>query len=306
MRQTIYGFALGAGLMLLLFVFSSNLAADDNKATLKSTSTDRILPQIVKAPALEAAYDFAGEPLDMQNFDVRERLERELLRNTYFHSNTLLLMKRSARYFPVIERILAEEGLPEDLKYIAVAESDLLPTAVSPAGAKGFWQFMGAVGKSYGLTINAEVDERFHLEKSTRAACKHLANYRKQFGSWQLAALAYNFGEGNLRKFLRDQGGERFEDLNVNDETMRYVFRLVAIKNIMEQPQEFGFYPASGDYYRPLDDYRTVEVKQSIANLANFAKEEGISYRMLKVYNPWLISTRLTASRAGYEIKVPK
>ncbi len=306
MRQTIFGFSLGIATMATLFLFLSNHPATGSAAsTTPNTSTERILPQIIKPPQLADAYHFANEPLDMQNEDVRERLERELLRNIYFQSNTLLLIKRSARFFPTIEQILAEEGIPDDLKYLAVAESGLEPVK-SPAGAKGYWQFMPAVGKAYQLEVNDEVDERNHLEKATRAACALLRNYRQQFGNWHLAAAAYNMGEGNVRKYLREQQAENYTDFNINPETMQYLFRIVALKSIMQAPRDFGFYVEDDEHYAPLSNYSTAVVRSSIPSLATFAKERGISYRQLKRYNPWLIADKLTVSSGkSYELKIP-
>lgn len=309
MRNTLYGILLLLACVGLMLLFSSKLASPAGDSIIPTKENQGMsgadqLPQQVKSPKLKASYSFADEPLDMNNFDVRERLERELLRNSYFHSNTMLIIKRSARYFPLIERLLREEGLPEDLKYIAVTESDLL-NATSPAGAKGLWQFMPAVGRSFGLEINSEVEERYHVEKATRAAMKHLRNYKNQFGSWQLAAAAYNMGEGNMRKYLREQKATAYEDLNVNDETMRYLFRIVAMKSIIESPSDFGFYLEEGDFYPPLDDYRSIMVDKSIADLAVFAEKQGISYRQLKLYNPWLINSKLTVSKNTYEIRIP-
>ena len=210
------------------------------------------------------------------------------------------------RFFPIMERILEEEGVPTDLKYIAVAES-ALRNAVSPAGAKGIWQFMKGTGTEYGLEINSEVDERYHLEKSTRAAAKYLRSLRQRFGSWANAAAAYNMGGGNMSKRLRIQEADNYFELNLNEETSRYYFRLVAIKNILENPRAFGFYLDKEDYYKPLDDYTTEEVSEAVDSWGAFAKERGTTYRLLKVYNPWLIDTKLT-NRAGktYEVRLPK
>ena len=264
------------------------------------------VPQIVKGMDLDKNFEFCGESLPMDNFDVRERLDRELTVNTYWHSSTILSIKSTMRFFPTMERILKEEGVPTDLKYIAVAES-ALRNAVSPAGAKGIWQFMKGTGNEYGLEINSEVDERYHLEKSTRAAAKYLKSLRNRFGSWANAAAAYNMGGGNMNKHLREQQAESYFDLNLNEETSRYYFRLVAIKNILENPRAFGFYLDKEDYYKALDDYRVVEVDSSVENWGAFAAEQGISYRILKVYNPWLIDSKLT-NRSGktYEIRVPR
>jgi hypothetical protein len=205
-----------------------------------------------------------------------------------------------------MEQILREEGVPEDLKYLAVAES-ALRNAVSPAGAKGIWQFMKGTGIEYGLEINSEVDERYHLEKSTRAAARFLKSLRNRFGSWANAAGAYNMGSGNMNKHLREQRADSYYDLNLNQETARYMFRLVAIKEIMENPREFGFYLDREDYYPPLDDFRTEEVSSIVENWGDFAVEHGTTYRILKVYNPWLIDNKLS-NRSGktYQIRIPR
>ena len=264
------------------------------------------LPQVIQPVSLDQSFDFAGEALPMDNFDVRERLDRELLTNTYWHSTTLQHIKNTYKYFPIIEKILAENDMPEDFKYLAVAESSLR-NATSPAGARGIWQFMKNTGAFYGLEINSEVDERYHLEKATQAACKYLKDYYKQFGSWTLSAAAYNMGGPRLKKEMEVQRADNFYDLNLNQETNRYIFRLVAIKEILKTPEKFGFYLEAGDGYKPLTDYKIVKVSSSIPNLGDFAKEYGITYRMLKVYNPWLRTSKLT-NRSGktYEIKIPK
>lgn len=307
MRNTLFGFALGIGCMIILIALLSNTANDSDPATLKSKNDDdsaKMLPQIVKSPKLKDSYTFAGESIDLTNDDTRERLEKELLRNTYFHRNTMLIMKRTARYFPYIEKTLAEAGLPDDLKYIAVIESDL-DNVTSPAGAKGVWQFMSAVGKSFGLEVNSEVDERYHFEKATQAAAKHLGNYYKQFGQWQYVAAAYNMGEGNMRKYIRQQQIENYDDLNINQETMAYLYRALAMKSILENPREFGFYLDDEDYYQPFTNFKEVEVTSSITSLATWAKERNMSYRDLKRLNPWLIDSKLTISKGNsYLIRV--
>lgn len=299
---SIYTCLLAAFMTFILF--SSYTKGDEQQS--KKESTGEPLPQIVKAIDLNKSFDFAGEPLPMENFDVKERLDRELLRNAYWHSSTVLAIKRSARYFPVIERILAEEGLPEDFKYLAVAESNL-HNAVSPAGARGVWQFMKATGQAYDLEINSSIDERYHLEKATRAACKYLRSYKEKFGSWTLAAAAYNMGGPRLKKEIGIQKGSTFYDLNLYQETMRYVFRIVAIKDIMSNPRDYGFYIDEHQRYIPLDEYSTVEVTSTIEDLGAFAQKHNISYRTLKVYNPWLVSTSLpNKSRRNYVVKIPR
>lgn len=263
------------------------------------------LPQIVKAIDLDQSFTFCGEALPMNNFDVRERLDRELTVNTYRHSSSMLFIKKTRRYFPTMERILREEGVPTDLKYLAVAESDLR-NAVSPAGARGLWQFMKGTGKEYGLEINEEVDERYHLEKATRAAAKYLRSLRNRFGSWGLAAAAYNMGGGNLNRRLQDQRAETYFDLNLNQETARYYFRLVAIKHLIENPRSYGFYMEEDDFYPSLSNYREIEVNEAVTNWGDFAKEHGTSYRLLKVYNPWLRDSKLTnRNKRSYQVRVP-
>jgi hypothetical protein len=254
----------------------------------------------------ESDYWFAGERIPVENFDVRERLERELIVNSYRHSTTILNLKNSARYFPVIEKILKENGVPEDFKYIAVAESDLR-NATSPVGAKGIWQFMEGTAGDYGLEVSREVDERLHLEKSTRAACEYLKKYKERFGSWALVAAAYNMGAGGLRNEIENQKFTNYYDLNLSEETNRYVFRLVAIKEVMEHPEKYGFDLDEKQFYPPLEKYALVTVDTSLASLGDFAKQFGVSYRMLKIYNPWLKDYKLTNPKGKvYDIKIPK
>ena len=264
------------------------------------------LAQIVEIPKLKKAYNFAGEPLPMDNFDVKERLKRELIVNSYYHSGTSQNLIKKVRYFPLIETILKAEGLPEDLKYLAVAESNLA-NVTSPAGAKGFWQFMKPSAQQFGLEVNSEVDERFHLEKATYAACSYFKNLKKRFGSWTNAAAAYNVGPTRFAQEKNRQRMDSYYDMNLNPETGRYVFRVVAIKEVMDNPKNFCFLFDEAEGFPPLDDYKIVKVNTSIPNLGDFAKEQGTTYRMLKVYNPWLISHKLTASgKKTYEIKIPK
>lgn len=260
--------------------------------------------QHIRSLDLEGSYSFAGQDLPVENFDVRERLDLELMRNAYFHRNTLLMLKRRARYFPVIDSILREEGVPTDLKYLAAAESSLA-NARSPAGARGVWQFMAPTARSYGLTVNGEVDERLHLEKATRAAAQYLKDYHRQFdGDWHLVAAAYNMGGPNLRKWMKRQRAAELFDLDINSETMQYLFRIVALKTILENPEDFGYHVSPTDHYPALDNYRTVRVTEAIPNLGDFAHEQGTTYRMLKLYNPWLVTGRLSRS-GGYDIRIP-
>jgi membrane-bound lytic murein transglycosylase D len=287
MQKSLAGYTLILAAFLTIAVFASSTDQEDNstKQNFTSSIVEKDIPQVVKSVNLDKEFSFAGEGFPMDNFDVRERLDRELSRNTYFHSNTLLNIKKGNKYFPMMKRILKEHDVPEDFIYLSVAESDLR-NAVSPAGAKGFWQFMKPTGKQYGLEMNSEVDERYH---------------------WLLAAAAYNMGGTRLSKEIKLQKGESYFDLNLNQETSRYVFRLAALKEIMTNPQDFGFYLEEADLYQPNDNFYEVEVKEPVANWGIFAQKYKISYRMLKVYNPWLVSTSLTnKNRKSYLVKIPK
>ncbi len=300
-----YSLVLASFLTVIFFAsYYSETQPEQQKTAINAASKN--LPQIIRPVNLDRPFDFAGEPLPMGNFDVRERLDRELLINTYLHATTLLHIKNTYKYFPVIEKILAANNMPDDFKYLAVAESSLR-NAVSSAGAKGIWQFVQNTGEYYGLEINDEVDERYHIEKATEAACKYLKDYQKQFGNWTLSAAAYNMGGPRLKREMETQRANNYYDLNLNDETSRYVFRLVAIKEILKNPDAFGFYLNDEDGYPPMSDYKIAEVNGPIASLGDFAMEHGTTYRMLKVYNPWLISSRLTnRAHKTYQIKIPK
>ena len=300
----IYTFILAAFLTVAIFASNINDSIPPVETIVKIQGNR--LPQIVKAPNLNRSFDFAGEALPMDNFDVRERLDRELLVNSYWQSSTMLNIKASKRYFPLFEKVFEEYGIPDDFKYIAVAESSLR-NATSPAGAKGFWQFMKSVGQSFDLEVNSEVDERLNVEKATHAAAKHFLSLYKRFGSWTLAATAYNVGPTKLKRQKEEQRANTYYDMNLNQETSRYIFRLVAIKEILKDPAAFGFQLEEDDYYQPITDYAVVETNESIPNLGDFAKKYGTTYRMLKVYNPWLITGKLTNSKKKtYQIKVPK
>lgn len=263
-----------------------------------------VLPQIIEPVDLNKQFDWAGEVMP-DNIDTKERLDRELLVNAYWQSSTLLNLKAANRYFPTIERILAEEGVPDDFKYLAVAESNLR-NVVSSANAKGFWQFRKLAAKDMKLEVNDQVDERYHVEKATRAACRYLKSLKRQFGTWTNASAAYNMGPGNFSKNLKSQGETSYYNLNVGSESARYVFRLIAIKEIMSNPQSFGFYLDDFEKYAPLDNYITVHVDKSVPSWSEFAKQRGTTYRMLKLYNPWLRDKDLTVIKNQYQIKIPR
>jgi hypothetical protein len=247
---------------------------------------------------------FAGEKVPVNIYDVKERLDREILVNTYWHSNTFQNFKNAYRYFPTIEKILKEEGVPDDFKYLALAESGLR-NVVSPSNAVGVWQFLKDTGIQFGLEVNDVVDERYHLEKSTRAACKYLKQAKEQFGSWTLAAASYNVGQARVRKSIAEQKVSSYYDLHLNEETSRYVFRIVALKELFNDPQKYGFYFTEEDMYQPLN-YKTVKVDTAITDLVEFAIENKINYKALKLHNPWMRQQRLdNKSGKVYEINIP-
>ena len=248
--------------------------------------------------------DFANESVPLNLIDVKEKMDRELLVNTYWQSQTLLLLKRSNRYFPVIEKILKEEDVPEDFKFLALMESGLT-NVVSPAGATGFWQLMKDAAKERGLEVNSTIDERYHLEKSTRAACAYLKEAKERFGSWTLAAASYNMGMTGLSNQMERQKATNYYDLVLNEETSRYVFRILAAKLIISNPKDYGFIYRDQDLYGPLR-YKEIKVSTTIENLADFAFENGINYKTLKYLNPWLRDGYLAnSSGKTYTIQIP-
>lgn len=259
----------------------------------------------VYALRLPESIDFAGEKTPLDAPDIQERLDKELLVNTYWQSNMMLLLKRANKYFPLIEEILEEEGIPSDFKYLAVIESGL-ENVRSPKGAKGFWQLMPATAKEYGLEVNTNVDERYHIEKATRVACKYLKKAKNRFGSWTLAAASYNRGMYGTNRLLDRQLVDSYYDLLLNSETGRYVFRILAVKEIMTNSERYGFVFNSEDLYNPIP-VKKIGLDTAIANLAEFAKEKEINYKILKIHNPWLIENHLNnKSRKYYEISIPE
>jgi hypothetical protein len=236
--------------------------------------------------------------------DVKERLDREMLVNTYWHSNSLQMFKVSTRYMPEIEKILKQEGVPDDFKYLALAESGLRDV-ISPSNACGVWQFLKPTAENYGLTVNDEVDERFNLAKSTKAACTYLKKAHDQLGSWTLAAASYNIGMNRMQDILATQKVSNYYDLYLNEETSRYVFRIVALKEILSHPHKYGFYIEKDDTYLPLA-YTTATVDTTIHDLAAFALQNKTNYKNLKILNPWLRQNALTVKdSASYIIKMP-
>ena len=258
----------------------------------------------IYAPNIPNKISFANEKVPIEEFDIKERLDKEILINTYWQSKTILLIKKSHKYFPIIEKILQENNIPDDFKYLAVAESGL-ENVTSPAGAKGVWQFLKKTGLEYGLEINSQIDERYHLEKSTEAACKYLKKSYDLFGSWTLAAAAYNMGNSGLKKTIDKQKINDYYQLMLNDETYRYVFRILAIKEILTKHHQYGFILNNDDYYHPVDFYN-VTIDTTINNIADFAIKIGVNYKKIKQLNPWLRTNTISnPNNTKYNIKIP-
>lgn len=258
----------------------------------------------VYAPVLPDTLTFCGERVPLESYYVREALDKELMVNMYWQSNTLLWMKRTARYFPTIEAILKENGLPGDLKYLCVIESGLAPVG-SSAGAQGYWQFMKATGQSYGLEVSDEIDMRNHLELSTRAACRCFKSLYGRFGSWSMVAAAYNLGENGVARRATSQEISSYYDLKTPNETTRYLFRILAVKILMQQPQEHGYFLRQCDLYPPIPT-RDVTLSGQNVDLYAFAKANGTTYKMLRDLNPWIQTDRLkNKNNASYTVQLP-
>jgi hypothetical protein len=250
------------------------------------------------------AVDFAGESAPLKVTDVKERLDREILINANLHSTTTLIIKRANRVFPIIEPILQKYNVPDDFKYLAVIESGLT-NAVSSAGARGVWQFMSDTAKEKGMEVNEIVDERYHLEKSTEAACKYLLSAKEKFGTWTLAAASYNGGMSGLSKKIDEQKVTNYYDLALTEETSRYVFRILALKEIMKQPAKYGFSIFPSDLYSQIPT-KKIEIDSTINDLTSFAMSQGINYKILKIHNPWLRDKKLlNPTKKKYELEIP-
>lgn len=244
------------------------------------------MPVMNKSFALPDQLSFAGEPVPIRNFDTRESLDREMLVNGYFHSRTMMVLKKSKRYFRVIEPVLKRYGVPDDFKYLAMAESGF-ENAVSPAKAVGVWQLLESTAREYGLEVNADVDERYNLEKSTEVACKFLLDSYASYGSWTMAAATYNAGRKGLDNQIEKQRTSNYYDLLLNEETARYIFRIVAHKLITEAPDQYGFHLEEGDYYPDIPTHN-IKVDTAISDVAVFAAGLGTNYKILKHFNPWM------------------
>ena len=282
-----------------LFIYSTDLKTDDELHKQHFNMNYGIF-SLVKPQYL----NFAGEEIPIYSSDIWERLDRELLKNTYWQSNTILYLKKANKYFPIIESILKKYNIPDDFKYLSVIESGL-DNVRSPAGAAGFWQILKGTAREYGLEVNSEIDERYNLEKSTVAACKYLNDAYEKFGSWTMAAAAYNMGKNGVRRIIKQQGTNNYYNLFLNSETSRYVFRIIAVKEIMNNPRDYGFMLREKDlYYMPK--CKTIQIDSTIADLTAFAATHAINYKILKEFNPWLRSNSLPdESRREYILKIP-
>ena len=282
-----------------LFIFSSYLKSEDLLHQQHFNMKYGIFA-IVQPEHL----NFANEEIPIYSSEIWERMDKELLKNTYWQSNTMLYFKKANKYFPIIEPILKKYNIPEDFKYLAVIESGL-DNVVSPAGAAGFWQILKSTAREYGLEVNYAIDERYNLEKSTVVACKYLQEAYDQFGSWTMAAASYNMGKNGAKRKIKYQSSNNYYNLHLNSETSRYVFRIIAIKEIMQNPKKYGFMFRDKDLYT-MPDFKTVHVDSTIASLADFAQKHGVNYKLLKQFNPWLrVSSLPDKSRRKYLLKIP-
>jgi hypothetical protein len=296
--------------IVIIAIFFINAETTEKKTHTENqlnadTLSDNETNYKIKALKIPENLSFAGEKVQLNKTDIRERIDRELLVNTYWQSNALLWFKRTNKYFPVIEPILKEKGVPDDFKYLSVIESDLR-NVTSPAGAKGMWQMLKDAGRENGLEINDNVDERYHLEKATRAACDYLIEAKERLGNWTLAAAAYHAGNYGIEKRLKEQMVDNYYDVLAGENTERYIPRIVAAKEILSNPEKYGFVFTKDDLYELGPTY-VVKVDTAIANIADFALKFDTNYKELKMYNPWLRENKLNNnSRKLYEIKIPK
>ena len=287
---------------VFLLIAQQEVVSEDNWP---NTIEDFNDSHLVSAHPIPTEMSFADEPVPLHNPDIQERMDREILVNAYWQSNAFLLMKRTHKYGPLIDSILVAENVPLDFKYLAVIESGLQNVS-SPAGAKGFWQFMRSTAKEFDLEVNANVDERFNLVLATQAAARYLKQARDEFGSWTLAAASYNAGRAGIRRELTRQGVSNYYDLLLNEETSRYVFRILAVKRLLEEPQQYGFQYNSDHLYQRIPT-RKLKVDTVVHDFVAFAEKFGINYKILKIHNPWLREGHLNnSSRKEYTIAIPE
>lgn len=293
------GLILGAG-MVSLIAFNQ---IDKSEETVEVKQDGRLQYKWY-APQLPNKVSFAGEPVPLDRWEVRERYDRELLMNYYMHGSLMYILKLSYRQFPIIEKELKAYGIPDDFKYLCVAESNL-QNLTSKAGAQGYWQFMNDTAPAYGLETTNEVDERYNLKLATQAACKYFLQAHKKFGTWTAAAASYNCGMGGYNGHATFQGSNNYYDIALPEETNRYIFRILAFKNLISTAPGWGYILNAEDVYQPLK-VKTITVDTAISNLATFAEANGSNYKILKVMNPWLRARNLPAKKGKtYEIELP-
>jgi Soluble lytic murein transglycosylase and related regulatory proteins (some contain LysM/invasin domains) len=280
------------------FLITSNACAQN--PVLEQNVSQHVTPAKIPQTA-----SFAGEKVPLEYFDVRESLQRELTTLTYQHGSITYIIQLAGRYQERIEKILKEEGLHPDFFYLCIAESMLQPL-ISPAGANGYWQFLAATAKQYGLVVNREIDERYNIEKSTRAACKYFKKAYEKFGTWTLAAASYNIGMNNIEDRIGYQSIKNYYDMQLPIETARYIYRAIAYKTIMNNPQKYGFDISEEDIFKPFK-YKTVEVRGAIANWSEFAAKHNTNFKLLKMYNEWIRSNKLdNKENRTYQVAVPE
>jgi len=289
--------------LVALLIFSSLSPDKDKKDPVSNLPEDAV--QRIKIPKIPQNLDFAGEPVPLNDTEVRERIDREILAICFWHSSIIQNIKFSRRYFPIIEALSKKHGIPDDFKYLAVTESSLR-NATSGAGAKGIWQFMPETAESYDLFISKEVDERYNFYKATDAACQLLKRLKDKFGSWTLAAAAYNCGEGRVKERMSEQGQSSYYELVLPEETMRYLPRIIAMKEIMKNPAKYGFALDEADFYAPMPNYKKLIIKASVEHWPDFCKEHNISYKTLTLHNPWILGYKLTNTNGReFELLIP-
>lgn len=292
----VFASVLGIVFISKIFIFSDNYDKED----FENEFSKRYAVYSVEIPE---HLEFAGETVPLEYFDVKESVDNELVINTYLQSSTIMIIKRMERFFPVIEPILKKNNIPDDFKYVAVIES-ALKNVVSPSGAKGYWQFLPATAKEYKLEINDDVDERYDVEKATQAACEYFNEAYAIFNNWTLVAASYNMGKGGVARQIRNQKIDNYYNLHLNEETARYVYRIIALKLILSSPEKFGFHVPKQHRY-PVLKYDTLSTDTTITSLSEFALKNNTNYKMLKLYNPWLRNTSLNVKNKRYIFKIP-
>ncbi|MGC1392109.1 MAG: lytic transglycosylase domain-containing protein [Bacteroidales bacterium] len=301
-RKTALTASVLTGSAIIILLIAQSFKGIDNNPSESRQRLDTIYN--IKSFKLPDEVTFAGEKMPLDNFDTRESLEREILTSAYRHSSTILIIKRANRYLPLIERILKKNNIPDDFKYLVAAESEY-SNMVSPAGATGFWQIMTETGKEEGLEINTVIDERYDVEKSTQFACDYFMKSYEKFGNWTLTAASYDGGRAAIDEQIEIQHQHNYYDLLLSDETARYIFRAVAYKLIISDPENYGFKIEKTDLYPELK-FSEIKVDSAVSDLSAFAEKFGTNYKILKILNPWLRKPYLTPkSNKGYLIKIP-